>query len=70
VAHSADHLGLTLETVSREITALARQGLIEVGPGRREILIKRCLPALCCRPYRLQRIVKFDLSQGAGCPIL
>ncbi len=35
----ADHLGLTLETVSREMNALARQGLIKVGPGRGEIAI-------------------------------
>ena len=38
-AEIADHLGLTLETVSRELSALAREGLIKVGPGRGEIRI-------------------------------
>ncbi len=38
-AEIADHLGLTLETVSREMNALARQGIIKVGPGRGEIVI-------------------------------
>ncbi|SHI63478.1 transcriptional regulator FnrL [Wenxinia saemankumensis] len=34
----ADHLGLTIETTSRQITALRKDGLIEV-PGKREIVI-------------------------------
>ena len=38
-AEIADHLGLTLETVSRGLNALAREGLIKIGPGRGEIII-------------------------------
>ncbi|MGZ9810160.1 transcriptional regulator FnrL [Pseudoroseicyclus sp. H15] len=34
----ADHLGLTIETTSRQITALRKDGLIET-PGKRDILI-------------------------------
>jgi CRP/FNR family nitrogen fixation transcriptional regulator len=35
----ADYLGIGLETVSRAITDLERQGLIARGKNRREILI-------------------------------
>jgi CRP-like cAMP-binding protein len=38
-AEMADYLGLTLETVSRMITALARRGLIQVGPKQGEIYV-------------------------------
>ncbi|WP_281282956.1 helix-turn-helix domain-containing protein [Rubellimicrobium rubrum] len=36
----ADHLGLTIETVSRSFTHLEREGLIETGTGRRSISLR------------------------------
>ena len=36
----ADHLGLTIETVSRSFTHLEREGLIETGTGRRSIKLR------------------------------
>lgn len=36
----ADHLGLTIETVSRTLTQLERQGVIEVPAGRRGITLR------------------------------
>jgi CRP/FNR family transcriptional regulator len=35
-----DYLGLTIETVSRTITALAKKGLIRVGSKHGEIYVK------------------------------
>lgn len=34
-AEIADYLGLTIETVSRQFTALRKDGLIEIGASRR-----------------------------------
>ncbi len=34
----ADYLGLTLETVSRQISALKNEGVIELGPQRRIVV--------------------------------
>lgn len=36
----ADHLGLTIETVSRTLTQLERQGVIEVSAQRRTIVLR------------------------------
>jgi CRP/FNR family nitrogen fixation transcriptional regulator len=36
----ADHLGLTIETVSRSLTQLERQGVIELPAHRRTILLR------------------------------
>lgn len=36
----ADHLGLTIETVSRSLTQLERQGIIELPTHRRSIVIR------------------------------
>lgn len=36
----ADHLGLTIETVSRSLTELARRGVIEVPAQRRTIVLR------------------------------
>lgn len=36
----ADHLGLTIETVSRSLTQLERQGIIELPAHRRTILLR------------------------------
>jgi CRP/FNR family nitrogen fixation transcriptional regulator len=36
----ADHLGLTIETVSRSLTQLERQGVIALPAGRRTIVLK------------------------------
>ena len=36
----ADHLGLTIETVSRSLTQLERQGVIELPSHRRSIVLK------------------------------
>jgi CRP/FNR family nitrogen fixation transcriptional regulator len=41
----ADHLGLTIESVSRSLTRLARQGVIELAAQRRTIVL-RDKPAL------------------------
>jgi CRP/FNR family nitrogen fixation transcriptional regulator len=50
-----DHLGLTIETVSRVITNLRRTGMIESARGRRIILKARCSRALipCDRQMQL-----------------
>lgn len=39
-ADIADHLGLTIETVSRSLTQLERQGLIELPAKRRTIMLR------------------------------
>lgn len=44
-ADIADHLGLTVESVSRVVTQLEREGLIELLPNRRAVVL-RDLPAL------------------------
>ena len=36
----ADHLGLTIETVSRSLTQLERQGVIELPAQRRTIVLR------------------------------
>ena len=36
----ADHLGLTIETVSRTLTQLERQGVIELPANRRDIVLR------------------------------
>jgi CRP/FNR family nitrogen fixation transcriptional regulator len=36
----ADYLGLTIETVSRSLTQLERQGIIDLPAHRRSILLK------------------------------
>ncbi|HJE23522.1 MAG TPA: helix-turn-helix domain-containing protein [Methylorubrum populi] len=36
----ADHLGLTVETVSRTVTQLERDGLIELPPNRRTVILR------------------------------
>lgn len=36
----ADHLGLTVETVSRTVTQLERDGLIELPPSRRTVVLR------------------------------
>jgi CRP/FNR family nitrogen fixation transcriptional regulator len=41
----ADHLGLTIETVSRSLTQLERQGVIEL-PAHRRFIVLRNKPAL------------------------
>jgi CRP/FNR family nitrogen fixation transcriptional regulator len=41
----ADHLGLTIETVSRSMTQLEREGVIEVQAARRTVVL-RDVPAL------------------------
>ncbi|MBM1170810.1 helix-turn-helix domain-containing protein [Microvirga arabica] len=41
----ADHLGLTIETVSRSLTQLERQGVIEL-PAHRRFIVLRNRPAL------------------------
>lgn len=38
-ADIGDFLGLTLETVSRELAVMAQQGLIVLGPGRGEVKV-------------------------------
>ena len=51
----ADHLGLTIETVSRLLTQLERQRVIEVPGHRRGIVLrnKACLQRLAgCKPVR------------------
>jgi CRP/FNR family nitrogen fixation transcriptional regulator len=37
----ADHLGLTIETVSRSFTQLERQGIIELPSARHIVLCNR-----------------------------
>jgi len=49
-----DHLGLTIETVSRVITNLRRTGMIESARGRRIILKARCSRALIPRDRQMQ----------------
>ena len=39
-ADIADHLGLTVESVSRAVTQLEREGLIELPPNRRTIVLR------------------------------
>ena len=39
-ADIADHLGLTVESVSRAVTQLEREGLIELPPNRRSIVLR------------------------------
>jgi CRP/FNR family nitrogen fixation transcriptional regulator len=39
-ADIADHLGLTVESVSRAVTQLEREGLIELPPNRRTVVIR------------------------------
>jgi CRP/FNR family nitrogen fixation transcriptional regulator len=39
-ADIADHLGLTIETVSRSLTELERRGVIEVPAQRRNIVLR------------------------------
>jgi CRP/FNR family nitrogen fixation transcriptional regulator len=39
-ADIADHLGLTIETVSRSLTELERRGVIEVPAQRRTIVLR------------------------------
>jgi CRP/FNR family nitrogen fixation transcriptional regulator len=51
----ADYLGLSLETVSRVLTALERRHLIEVGIGKGNILIKNV--------SRLRRIAKSEVRE-------
>ena len=36
----ADHLGLTVESVSRTVTLLEREGLIELPPNRRTVVLR------------------------------
>ncbi|WCS22973.1 helix-turn-helix domain-containing protein [Methylobacterium sp. NMS14P] len=36
----ADHLGLTIESVSRAVTQLEREGLIELPPNRRTVILR------------------------------
>ena len=36
----ADHLGLTIESVSRAVTQLERDGLIELPPNRRTVILR------------------------------
>ncbi len=36
----ADHLGLTVESVSRAVTQLEREGLIELPPNRRAVILR------------------------------
>jgi CRP/FNR family nitrogen fixation transcriptional regulator len=36
----ADHLGLTIETVSRSLTQLERQGVIQLPAHRRSIVLR------------------------------
>ena len=36
----ADHLGLTVESVSRAVTQLEREGLIELPPNRRAVVLR------------------------------
>lgn len=35
----ADHLGLTIETVSRTLACMIKQGVIKIGAGKRSILL-------------------------------
>ena len=49
-----DHLGLTIETVSRVITNLRRTGMIESARGRRIVLKTRCNHALIPRDRQMQ----------------
>ena len=37
----ADHLGLTIESVSRAVTQLERDGLIELPPNRRTVILRK-----------------------------
>jgi CRP/FNR family nitrogen fixation transcriptional regulator len=37
----ADHLGLTIESVSRAVTQLERDGLIELPPNRRIVILRK-----------------------------
>lgn len=39
-ADMADHLGLTVESVSRAVTQLEREGLIELPPNRRTVVLR------------------------------
>jgi CRP/FNR family nitrogen fixation transcriptional regulator len=39
-ADIADHLGLTVESVSRAVTQLEREGLIELPPNRRTVVLR------------------------------
>lgn len=39
-ADMADHLGLTVESVSRAVTQLEREGLIELPPNRRAVVLR------------------------------
>jgi CRP/FNR family nitrogen fixation transcriptional regulator len=50
-ADIADHLGLTIETVSRSLTQLERQGIIELPAHRRSFVLrdKACLQHLAGR---------------------
>lgn len=51
----ADHLGLTIETVSRVITNLRRTGMIEIAKGRRITILKtRYHRALTPRDRQMQ----------------
>jgi CRP/FNR family transcriptional regulator len=52
----ADYLGLTIETVSRQISALRREGLVELGEGR------------MVRVPDLPRLVA-ESGDGAGAPL-
>jgi CRP-like cAMP-binding protein len=53
----ADHLGLTIETVSRTISRFRRQGLIDL-PGRQEVLLRR--------PNRLRALAEGQLPSPAN----
>ena len=49
-ADIADHLGLTVETVSRTMTQLRRDGVIDILPGKIILRDRRALADAACEP--------------------